>query len=34
MYQCIMGEKKYQGKGCLLADEMGLGKTLQSIALM
>jgi DNA repair and recombination protein RAD54B len=34
MYECIMGYRSFQGKGCLLADEMGLGKTLQSIALM
>lgn len=33
MYECVMGLRNYQGRGCLLADEMGLGKTLQSIAL-
>ncbi|KAL0479085.1 DNA repair and recombination protein RAD54 [Acrasis kona] len=34
MYQCVMGERSFQGRGCLLADEMGLGKTLQSISIM
>jgi DNA repair and recombination protein RAD54B len=27
MYECVMGNKDYQGVGCLLADEMGLGKS-------
>ncbi|KAK0495192.1 P-loop containing nucleoside triphosphate hydrolase protein [Armillaria luteobubalina] len=34
MYECVMGLRKHEGKGCILADEMGLGKTLQTISLV
>lgn len=34
MYECVMGFRKHEGRGCILADEMGLGKTLQTIALV
>eukprot|EP00761_Pharyngomonas_kirbyi_P009637 gb/GECH01009654.1/.p1 GENE.gb/GECH01009654.1/~~gb/GECH01009654.1/.p1 ORF type:complete len:914 (+),score=151.79 gb/GECH01009654.1/:1-2742(+) len=33
MYECVLGQRNYNGNGCLLADDMGLGKTLQCIAL-
>ncbi|KAG7450934.1 uncharacterized protein BT62DRAFT_1071552 [Guyanagaster necrorhizus] len=34
MYECVMGLRKHEGRGCILADEMGLGKTLQTISLV
>ena len=34
MYECVMGQRAFSGKGCILADDMGLGKTLQSVALI
>ncbi|KAK6458558.1 helicase [Scheffersomyces xylosifermentans] len=34
LYECLMGFRDYDGKGCLLADEMGLGKTLMTITLI
>ena len=34
MYECVMGIRKYDGRGAILADEMGLGKTLQTISLL
>ncbi|KAK1936024.1 putative DNA repair and recombination protein RAD54-like [Babesia divergens] len=34
VFDCLMGLKDYNGRGCILADDMGLGKTLQSITVM
>lgn len=34
MYDCLMGERAFDGNGCILADEMGLGKTLQAVTLV
>lgn len=29
MFECVTGQRKFEGQGCILADDMGLGKTLQ-----
>jgi DNA repair and recombination protein RAD54B len=34
MFDCLMGERSFEGNGCILADEMGLGKTLQAVTLV
>ena len=34
MFECVMGLRDFDGKGCILADDMGLGKTLQGITLL
>lgn len=34
VFDCLMGLKDFNGRGCILADDMGLGKTLQSITVM
>jgi len=34
LYECVMGLRDFNGKGCILADDMGLGKTLTTIALL
>ncbi|EAN34043.2 SNF2 family protein [Theileria parva strain Muguga] len=34
IFDCLMGLKGFNGRGCILADDMGLGKTLQSITVM
>jgi len=34
LYECVMGLRNFDGRGCILADEMGLGKTLTTIALL
>ena len=34
LYECVMGLKQFEGRGCILADDMGLGKTLQSVSLI
>lgn len=34
LYECVMGQRNFEGQGAILADEMGLGKTLQTIALL
>lgn len=34
VYECLMGFRGNNGKGCLLADEMGLGKTLMTITVI
>ncbi|KAJ9497813.1 helicase [Exophiala xenobiotica] len=34
LYECVMGLRDFDGKGCILADDMGLGKTLTTIALL
>jgi len=34
LFDCLMGQKAFNGYGCILADDMGLGKTLQSVAVI
>ena len=34
MFECVMGLRDFDGRGCILADDMGLGKTLQGITLL
>ncbi|KAI9789547.1 MAG: helicase [Peltula sp. TS41687] len=34
LYDCVMGQRPFDGEGAILADEMGLGKTLQTITLL
>ncbi len=34
LYECVMGLREFDGRGCILADDMGLGKTLTTIALL
>ncbi|OQV11084.1 SNF2 family domain-containing protein isoform 2 [Cladophialophora immunda] len=34
LYECVMGLRDFDGRGCILADDMGLGKTLTTIALL
>ena len=34
LYECVMGLRDFDGRGCILADDMGLGKTLTTISLL
>ena len=34
LFDCLMGNRPFNGCGCILADDMGLGKTLQSVAII
>lgn len=29
VFECVTGQREFDGNGCILADDMGLGKTLQ-----
>ena len=34
MFECVTGQREFDGFGCILADDMGLGKTFQSVTLL